>query len=158
MTRHNATKATIAPASCRLTGITQTSGQCDCCTRPLTQRVFAVIDTSTGTEYALGRRCAAKATGYAPNAVEREARIAARLVEIDRRRKVIAAAFPTVAAAWAARDVEYARVKAAGHSTDRVYGTQAAHVGDTALCEDAWWGGHNRTAYATWQGYITANI
>jgi hypothetical protein len=74
------TQATYAA----LTGITLGSGQCDRCGREL-GRVFGVR-WPDGTEQTLGRRCAAKATGWAAGAVEREAARLRRLAERDERR------------------------------------------------------------------------
>lgn len=67
-----------------LTGITATSGQCDRCGREL-GRIFGVR-WPDGSEQNLGRRCAAKATGWAAGAVEREAARLRRLAERDARR------------------------------------------------------------------------
>jgi hypothetical protein len=129
----------------RLTGITSTSGQCDACSRELTQRVFSVAHKTTGATLDLGRRCAAKATGYPTTRIEREAAVALRVAEMARRREIIAAEFPVVAEAWAAR-------------TPGEYGTKAAILGDTASTEDMWWNGRQGGAYATWQEYLTVNL
>lgn len=129
----------------RLTGITRTSGQCDACSRELTQRVFSVAHRVTGETLDLGRRCAAKATGYPTTRVEREAAVALRVAEVARRREIIGAAFPVVAQAWAERP--YGE-----------YGSKAAILGDTASTEDMWWNGRTGGAYATWQDYLTINL
>lgn len=80
-----------------LTGITQTTGQCECCSRRLTQRVFQVTSTETGEVRELGRRCAAKVTGFKVDRVEREARIAARCAVIAERRATLTARYPHLA-------------------------------------------------------------
>jgi hypothetical protein len=67
-----------------LTGITSEQGQCDACGREL-GRVFSVR-YQNGTEGTLGRRCAAKATGWAVGAVEREANRTAWLAARDEKR------------------------------------------------------------------------
>lgn len=138
------TTARIEAKAYRLTGITRTSGQCDACSRELTQRVFSVAHKVTGETLDLGRRCAAKATGYPTTRVEREAAVALRVAEVARRREVIAAEFPAVAQAWAERP--YGE-----------YGSQAAILGETAATEDMWWNGRGG-AYATWQEYLTTNL
>ena len=73
-----------------LTGIAKGAGQCDCCSRRITQRVFEVEHPTLGTAN-LGRRCAAKATGYQATAIERELARIARMAELDRRRDIVAA-------------------------------------------------------------------
>lgn len=122
-------------AAYRLTGITTGTGNCDHCNRELTQRVFTVAHKTTGETLDLGRRCAAKATGYAANAVERQAAIAARIAEVNRRCDIIAAAFPDLAIE--AQDP---------HST-------AYYIFYTAATEDGWWGGRSK-ARGTWQQYL----
>jgi hypothetical protein len=67
-----------------LTGITHDAGQCDRCGREL-GRIFGVR-WPDGTEQSLGRRCAAKATGWAAGAVEREAARLRWLADRDARR------------------------------------------------------------------------
>jgi len=67
-----------------LTGITSTQGQCEACGREL-GRVFTVRYTD-GTIAELGRRCAAKATGWAAGAVEREVNRLAWVAARDARR------------------------------------------------------------------------
>ncbi len=151
-------RVTIAPGAYRLTGITSTTGQCDCCTRNLTQRVFAVAHKTTGGELTLGRRCAAKATGYAVTAVEREARIAARLAEIKHRTAIVATAYPHIAAAWAARDAACSRLRAAGRDTTSCYGDHTAIVGSTAVTEDRLWSGRDTTRFGNWRAYLDANL
>ncbi len=86
MTTTTATATVLVKGTYRLTGIERAAGSCDACGRELTQRVFSVVDKATGTvALELGRRCAAKATGYPANAIERQVAVAAR--------------FPTFAAA-----------------------------------------------------------
>jgi hypothetical protein len=118
---------TSTPGEWKLTGITKGEGQCECCSRALTQRVFEVSHPAHGA-VALGRRCAAKATGYKPNAVERAAAAAARWAELETRRAVVAAAYP-------AMDVN-------------------GHVLSTAVTTDCWWGGRGWAAYSTWAEYV----
>lgn len=118
------TATQIAAGSYRLTGIVKTAGECEACSREITQRVF-VVANAAGAELGLGRRCAAKATGYAANAVEREAARAARLAEVNRRYAIIAAEFPHV-------DDDLRMV---------------------AATEDAWWGGRGNSR-GTWQEYL----
>lgn len=129
---------TITPkmdaAEYRLTGITRGSGSCDRCSRELTQRVFAVTHKVTGAELFLGRRCAAKATGYPTNAVERQVMIALRIAEVDRRQAIVAAAFPVSAAAE--------------------YPAAEYHLVSTAVTEDMFWGGRRDGG---WRDYLTSN-
>lgn len=120
---------TSTPDEWKLTGITKGEGQCECCSRALTQRVFEVSHPAHGA-VALGRRCAAKATGYKPNAVEKAAAQAARLTECARRREIVAAAYPTM--------------------------DPFGDVPSTAVTTDCWWGGRGWAAYATWAEYIDA--
>lgn len=154
----SATKTRIEPGAYRLTGITKATGQCDCCARNLTQRVFAVAHKTTGEELALGRRCAAKATGYAVTTVERQAAIAARIAEVARRRTVIAASYPQVAKAWADRDRLVETRRAQNLDVSAVYGDKPAYLGDTAAYEDSWWGGPGTNRYTTWQDYLGGNL
>lgn len=75
-----------------LTGITRMESACDCCGRSL-GRVFGVRYPD-GREMELGRVCAAKATGYRPNTVEREAASAARRAVVAARLAEVRDAFP----------------------------------------------------------------
>ncbi len=129
---------TITPkmeaAEYRLTGITRGSGNCDRCARELTQRVFAVTHKVTGDELFLGRRCAARATGYPTNAVERQVMIALRTAEVERRRAIVAEAFPESAAA------EYPAVE--------------YHLFWTSITEDMFWGGRRD---GEWRDYLVSN-
>ena len=77
-----------------LTGITRMDSACECCGRSLS-RVFGVRYPD-GREMDLGRVCAAKATGYRPNTVEREAAAAARRAVVAERVRIVLDAFPTL--------------------------------------------------------------
>lgn len=125
----------------KLTGITNGAGQCECCSRRLTQRVFQVAHPD-GTVVQLGRRCAAKATGYAVSAIERQLRVALRVAEVRRREAIIRAAYPELGEAYDATQ-----------QTGRWTGE--AELFSTAATEDGWWGDRNRTAFPTWQAYVT---
>ncbi len=126
--------AKMAAAEYRLTGITRGAGNCDRCARELTQRVFAVTHKTTGEELFLGRRCAARATGYPTTAVERQAMMALRLAEVDRRQAIVAADFPESAAAE--------------------YPTAAYHLFWTAVTEDMFWDGRRA---GEWRDYLVSN-
>lgn len=77
-----------------LTGITRMESACECCGRSL-GRVFGVRYPD-GREMDLGRVCAAKATGYRPNVVEREAASAARRAVVAARLAEVRDAFPSL--------------------------------------------------------------
>lgn len=77
-----------------LTGITRIDTACECCGRNL-GRVFAVRYPD-GRVMDLGRVCAAKATGYRANTVEREARAAARLALVEARVRQVMDAAPGI--------------------------------------------------------------
>lgn len=124
--------AKMQAAEYRLTGITAGSGNCDRCNRELTQRVFAVAHKTTGAEMFLGRRCAAKATGYATTAVEREAARVVRIAEVNRRLAIIAVDYPTYSAVTDYQRGEY-------------------HVIATAATEDMFWGGRRD---GEWRDYL----
>ena len=145
---------THLPGTALLTGIGHTSGSCEACGRELTQRVFQV-DWPDGTQELLGRRCAAKATGYAAGAVERAAAIAARLIEHDARRETIRKAFPALVAARDEAAAAYLAARAAGINTETLPYSKAATLIGTAVAEDSWWGGRGWTAYPSWQAYLT---
>lgn len=114
----------------RLTGIQHAKGACENCGRELTVRVFQVAYPD-GSVQSLGRRCAAKATGYKPNLVEREAARAARLAETARRRAIVLAAYPGL---------------------DPTIASKAA-------CNDGWWGARlDPRCYGTWQDYVEAML
>lgn len=79
----------------KLLGIRKGQGNCEHCSRELTARLFTV-ETDNGQTVQLGRRCAAKATGYKVNQVEQEARRIVRMAETARRRQIISAEYPTL--------------------------------------------------------------
>lgn len=142
-----------------LTGITPGAGQCDCCSRRITQRVFEVSHPRHGLAQ-LGRRCAAKATGYAASAIERELARVARCAEIARRRAIIAAAYPIFTQvyadmlAWQGMSDEERNA-----APDRHPGADYMRLYErftTAATVDCWWGGRGYAAYATWQEYVEA--
>lgn len=124
--------AKMEAAEYRLTGITQGAGNCDNCARELTQRVFAVTHKVTGAKLLLGRRCAARATGYPTTAVERQAMVALRIAEVDRRQAMVAAAFPESAAVTDYTRAEY-------------------HLFWTAVTENMFWGGYRD---GQWRDYL----
>lgn len=66
---------------------------CADCDRELTARLFTVTCVATGAVRVVGARCAAKATGFKVNALEREIRRVARMAETARRRAVLAAEY-----------------------------------------------------------------
>jgi hypothetical protein len=131
-----ATAAQIEKAAYKFTGVVAGAGTCDACSRECTQRVFTVEHRETGVKLDLGRRCAAKATGYPTTAIEREAARAARLAEVDRREAICAAAYPALAAIDAAGDF-----MADGYGLIRV-----------AATEDMFWEGGYREGQ--WRGYL----
>ncbi len=123
----------IAKAAYRLTGIVKGAGNCDACGRELSQRVFTVAHKETGATLDLGRRCAAKATGYPTTAIERQAAMALRIAEVARRRKVVAAEFPQFSAVTDFNTAEY-------------------HLIGTAVTEDMFWNGGRRDG--EWRDYL----
>lgn len=104
-----------------LTGITMERGGCDRCGKEL-GKVFSCSDGRT-----YGRKCAAIVTGWKPNEIERQNKIAARVAETSGRRAIALAAMPELAA------------------SDEILGTVA--------CTDCWWGGRGWSCYPTWQAY-----
>jgi hypothetical protein len=141
-----------------LTGIQSTTGECDCCSRRITQRVFEVNHPQHGTAL-LGRRCAAKATGYAVTAIERQAQVAARIVEIARRVETVRAEFPTLVAEYDAFRTECRAIREAGGGNPQSLRQPVGFtLTQTVAVQDSWWGGRGWTAYATWQDYLAANI
>ena len=75
-----ATRTRTAPKSATLLGIDKAQGDgCDDCGRELSARLFRVRVTATGEVRHLGRRCAARATGYPTTRLEHEAAAAERL-------------------------------------------------------------------------------
>lgn len=143
---------TATPGQWKLAGIEATAGQCDCCSRALTQRVFTVSHPELGKRQ-LGRRCAAKATGYAPTALDRQLASALRIAEVARRVEIVAAAFPAAAAELATAQNAYTE---SGEGAYWAALTPAAQRMQNATTEDAWWGGRGWTAYANWQEYMVA--
>ena len=76
----------------KLLGIEMGRGTCDHCDRELSLHRFRVnVDGETLT---LGRRCAAKATGFNPAKVDHEAQRIARLALTAERRGTVSSAFP----------------------------------------------------------------
>jgi hypothetical protein len=77
--------ARTAPRSATLIGIDAPEGaHCQDCSRELTARLFRVRVTATGEVRYLGRKCAARATGYPTTRVEHEALRAERTREANR--------------------------------------------------------------------------
>lgn len=147
---------TSTPREWTLTGITAGAGQCDCCTRRVTQRVFQVAHPDHGAAH-LGRRCAAKATGYPTTAVERMAARAVRRAEITRRRVTVAAEYPDLAADWADFEALCRARRAEGYDPSQIRQPVGALLFQEATIEDSWWGGRGRTAYPDYHAYIAAN-
>lgn len=137
----------------QLTGIGYTESSCECCARRITQRVFQVQHPRHGIAL-LGRRCAAKATGYKPNAIERAAEAAARTLELDRRRAIVADSYPALAEAQTHRIAAMAQARADGFEGSYAGWTRESDLFSTAVTEDAWWGGRGYSAYATWAEYL----
>lgn len=78
--------------SAKLIGIEMGRGACDHYDRELSLRKFRVnVDGET---LILGRRCAAKATGFNPAKVDREAQRIARIALTAERRGTVSAEFP----------------------------------------------------------------
>jgi hypothetical protein len=140
-----------------LTGIAKGAGQCDCCSRRITQRVFEVSHPTLGVA-ALGRRCAAKATGYPATAIERELARIARMAELDRRRDIVATEFPELAAAYEACAAAYRQAVADGRNPEAARAltwSSEVEIFQTAYQVDCWWGGRGWAAYDTYGEYIT---
>lgn len=75
-----AAKIRTAPKSAELLGIDAPEGfHCQDCDRELTARLFRVRVTATGEVRYLGRKCAARATGYPTTRLEHEAKRAEEL-------------------------------------------------------------------------------
>jgi predicted Zn-dependent protease len=93
---------------------------------------------------------------------DRELLIAARVTEVARRRAIVGAAFPRIAAAWVEQE-EYAAIarrdgREVASAVTRAPHYLLAYLGDTAAYEDAWWGGSGTGRYATWMDYLNAQI
>lgn len=116
---------TTTDGTAKLTGISRAEGVCDRCDRDL-GTVYGVVYPD-GTEATLGRKCCAKATGFRPNAIEREARAAARKALVAERQAEIEAAYPDALPADAL----------------------------TAATEDRLWDGRGTGAYTDWRDYLT---
>ena len=124
----------------RLTGVAAGSGVCADCARELRVRVFEV-QAPDSARRVLGRRCAARATGWAAGRLEREVERAARLVVLEGRRVVVADLFPVLAGA--------------------VYPQALWDVLSTAVGEDRWWDGRGPAhdgMYPDWQSYVQAML
>jgi hypothetical protein len=79
------TRTRTAPRSATLLGIDAPEGaHCQDCDRELTARLFRVRVTATGEVRYLGRKCAARATGYPTTRIEHEARRAEQMRESNR--------------------------------------------------------------------------
>ncbi len=139
----------------KLTGIAATTGSCDCCTRQIRQRVFSVAHPD-GTTAQLGRRCAAKATGYRYNRLEAAERSARRVAEMRRREEIVAAAYPALGAEYAAANENARTARASGESGESIYRffDGGCALFQTATTEDGWWGDRNRTAFESWEAYL----
>lgn len=98
----------------RLIGIEMTGGACERCDKELAKVRFVVRDGDR--LMVLGKKCAAKVTGWKSNEVERQARQAVRAVVLAERRERLTAEFPTlsdaqigdvIASDWAWRGEEW---------------------------------------------------
>jgi uncharacterized protein (DUF2237 family) len=83
----------MTDGTAKLTGITRDSGCCDRCDRDL-GLIFQVVYPD-GSTASLGRKCAAKATGFRPDRVAQAAKAAARLTLVAARVRQAAAVYPT---------------------------------------------------------------
>ena len=113
-----------------LTGVQAEQGGCDCCARRITQRVFHVHHDTYG-DMLLGRRCAARATGYAVNRLERAEAGARRGIVMAARRALVLAAYPSVASDLAAYE--------GGTPAFEIAGIGLVHRVRTAITEDRMW-------------------
>lgn len=125
-------------------------GQCGKCGRELGTTYALVID---GAEVTYGRRCAARAMGWATTRVEMEAKRAYRIAETTRRREIVLAAFPALAPVWEAHLADNADRRAAG-LCPRIGDDYRIPVIQDAYCSDHLWSGRGMT----WQEYIESQL
>lgn len=133
-------------------------GICQHCGRDLGMLYLIAID---GDEVPMGRRCAARTLGWATTRVEMEAVRAEQMAELDRRRAIIRADYPDLAAAEqrcnfvdpAALARELGQDAAA-----RLYTLRSILL--TASTEDHFWDETrpNYGRYGTWREYLDSCI
>lgn len=87
----------------RLIGIEAAPGTCDRCDKELSKRRFIVQDGDQ--RLILGKKCAARITGWKFSEVDRQARMAARATVIADRRGRLLAEFPALTVAQTSSDV-----------------------------------------------------
>lgn len=119
---------------------------CTHCGRDLGM-TYLLRDDRTGREAPYGRRCTARILGWATNRVEMEAVRVERMAELDRRRALITAERPDLAAAYKLRSYH-------PDASVRRDAEDLAMLFLNASSEDVWWGGRGWSPFSTWQEYV----
>jgi hypothetical protein len=150
--------AQIGSSAWYLTGIRHTEGSCDHCGRPL-KHLYDVVNPD-GRVMTLGRSHVKAATGWTLTYAQAEQalRSARRSVELDRRREVVAIAYPELRDAWLALEAAGRALRVEGFDPQGAYfrvgrvAASRAALFSTATVEDGLWNG--RLDW-TWREYLT---
>jgi hypothetical protein len=153
--------ANIGTTGWKLTGMSEGSGGCDHCGRSL-KHLYAVINPA-GETMTVGRGCVKKLTGWTLNASQaaQALRSAARGVEMDRRRSIVGAECPELAAAHVELEAAARTLRAEGFDPQGAYGRVGRTVANNAalftqatIADHLW----NGSSYGTWQEYLARNL
>jgi hypothetical protein len=131
------------------------NGMCGHCGRDLGMTYLLSID---GEDVIMGRRCAARTLGWATTAVEMEAIRVERMTELNRRRTIIATAFPIFDGIFAKHDEAMQNMHldpSAAQNTGILVNLLC-----TASNEDHFWDPSrpNYGRYGTWTDYLTRHL
>lgn len=143
-----------------LVGKPEGSGACDHCGRALTH-LYRVVNPD-GEHLTVGRNCVKVLTGWTLSATQAARMLASaeRVAEVDRRRIIVAAAYPEHAASYAALADACAAAKAAGYDMTSGYAqvtpetARKAALFSEATVTDCWWGGRGWSPFASWAEYL----
>lgn len=155
------TAAQIGSTTWYLTKILHIEGSCDHCGRTL-KHLYEVVNPD-GKEMTVGRGCVKKLTGWTLSYAQAEQalRSALRCAEIDRRRAIVAAAYPELAEAFAALENAAKQMRSEGYDIQGAYGrvgravSNQAALFSQATTEDFMW---REGGYSTWQEYLARNV
>lgn len=162
MTATTQVTARIGGTAWYLTSIADLEGGCDHCGRTL-KHLYHVVNPE-GVEMTVGRGCVKKITGWTLSYAQARQMLAAahRGAELRRRRAVVAADYPGLAAAHAEVSTACAAARTDGYDPMVGYSRVAPNVG--ALCDlfteatvtDCFWGGRGWSAFGGWREYLDA--
>lgn len=154
------TAAQIGDTTWYLTKILHTTGSCDHCGRSL-KHLYEVVNPH-GQEMTVGRGCVKKITGWTLTYAQAQQalRVAARSVELDRRRSIVGYEYPELVAAFVALETAAKEMRIEGYDVQGAYGrvgmlvANRASLFSQATTTNWFWDGSGDD----WRDYLTRNL